>query len=133
MENEESLSEKERDLERKEVPNSEAGVYSSFGWEKEKEVHRFRSIAKAVLVRDKSRNNYAQLCQLEEEYQDYRNQIQPVPEIDVLTAILLFLLLIVPGILYVEIKKQKKGEILEENEEVKERMDTIIQKAEALK
>lgn len=133
MENEEGLSQEERNLERKEVPNSDAGIYSSFGWEKEKEVHRFRSIAKAVLVRDINRKNYDPLCQLEEEYQDYRNQIQPVPETDVLTAILLFVLLIVPGILYVEIKKQKRAEIKEENEEGKGRMDAIIQKAEALK
>ena len=86
-----------------------------------------------VLTRDKNLRNYITLSNLEKRYYDAKNQIKPLPKINEIALMFLFLLLIIPGIIYV-VKKKKDIKMVEDNNsKMKKEMASIIQEGEQYK
>ena len=76
--------------------------------------------------------NYDELVRLEEKYDAYENEKQKYEEMDLEVALVLYLLLLVPGIIYIVHKSKQKKEITEYNKALQQRMDKILEKAKAL-
>lgn len=76
--------------------------------------------------------NYDELVRLEGKYDAYENEKQKYEEMDLEVALVLYLLLLVPGIIYTVHKSKQKKEITEYNKALQQRMDKILEKAKAL-
>lgn len=76
--------------------------------------------------------NYDELVRLEEKYDAYENEKQKYEEMDLEVALVLYLLLLVPGIIYTVHKSKQKKEIEEYNNAIQQRMDKILEKSKAL-
>ena len=76
--------------------------------------------------------NYDELVRLEGKYDAYENEKQKYEEMDLEVALVLYLLLLVPGIIYIVHKSKQKKEITEYNKALEQRMDKILEKAKAL-
>ena len=76
--------------------------------------------------------NYDELVRLEGKYDAYENEKQKYEEMDLEVALVLYLLLLVPGIIYTVHKSKQKKEITEYNNAIQQRMDKILEKAKAL-
>ena len=76
---------------------------------------------------------HQEIAELESMYRDAAGTIKRnYPEIEATTAILLFLILIVPGILYIYLKQNKKKEMIEANNLARKKMDEILDNARRL-
>lgn len=84
------------------------------------------------MERDKDMPNYDELVRLEGKYDAYENEKQKYEEMDLEVALVLYLLLLVPGIIYTVHKSKQKKEITEYNKALQQRMDKILEKAKAL-
>lgn len=76
--------------------------------------------------------NYDELVRLEGKYDAYENEKQKYEEMDLEVALVLYLLLLFPGIIYTVHKSKQKKEITEYNKALQQRMDKILEKAKAL-
>ena len=76
--------------------------------------------------------NYDEIVRLEGKYDAYENEKQKYEEMDLEVALVLYLLLLVPGIIYTVHKSKQKKEITEYNKALQQRMDKILEKAKAL-
>ena len=76
--------------------------------------------------------NYDELVRLEGKYDAHENEKQKYDEMDLEVALVLYLLLLVPGIIYTVHKSKQKKEITEYNKALQQRMDKILEKAKAL-
>lgn len=85
-----------------------------------------------ILVRDKNMKNYSLIRQLEASYFSLKRQLKTYKEIDKGTCLVLFLLFIIPGILYVVFKKEQKQSIDDYNQKIKAQMYRIESKAAEL-
>lgn len=124
------------DLEEKEFPKRIKDIKVSFGW-KVKDFYTRRSgrVGHRTIFRmerDKDMPNYDELVRLEEKYDAYENEKQKYEEMDLEVALVLYLLLLVPGIIYTVHKSKQKKEITEYNKALQQRMDKILEKAKAL-
>ena len=84
------------------------------------------------MEKDKDMPNYDELVRLEEKYDAYENEKQKYEEMDLEVALVLYFLLLVPGIIYTVHKSKQKKEITEYNKALQQRMDKILEKAKAL-
>ena len=126
-------------FEEKKLPLSEKLEISdnkNFGWKVKEEIEEGSGKKKnkyVVLTRDKNLRNYITLSNLEKRYYDAKNQIKPLPKINEIALMFLFLLLIIPGIIYV-VKKKKDIKMVEDNNsKMKKEMASIIQEGEQYK
>lgn len=122
-------------IETKEVSESLCEEYCYFGWQFSQTVrrggrgtHRNR----AILVRNEDMLHYDEIRRLETEYMSLRSELKEYTRPDFSTYAVLFLLFIIPGILFSVYQSKKKSRIEEQNEEIKGKMDDIRRKAEAL-
>ena len=83
-----------------------------------------------IMERDKNLRDYITLKNLEDAYYKAKNNIKEYKPIKEGLALFLFLLLIIPGILYVSKKRKEKKFILENNQKMKQEMAKIIQEGE---
>ena len=83
-----------------------------------------------IMERDKNLRNYITLKNLEDAYYKAKNNIIEYKPMKEGLALFLFLLLIIPGILYVSKKRKEKKFILENNQKMKQEMAKIIQEGE---
>ena len=83
-----------------------------------------------IMERDKNLRNYITLKNLEDAYYKAKNNIIEYKPMKEGLARFLFLLLIIPGILYVSKKRKEKKFILENNQKMKQEMAKIIQEGE---
>lgn len=97
-----------------------------FGWEIEEEDSDSNSV---ILIRYKDIPNYKELKELEKKYEFYRNSRSRYEDINVLLAILLFSLSILPGAIYLIYKAFERVSIDEENEELKIKMNETLNEA----
>lgn len=109
--------------------------YCCFGWQFSQTVkrgghgtHRNR----AILVRNKDMLHYDEIRKLETEYMNLRSKLKQYERPDFSTYAILFLLFIVPGILFSVYQSNKKSRIEERNEEIEGKMDAIRREAKAL-
>ena len=108
----------------------------NFGWKVKQEVEegKGKNIKKYVILeRNKNLSNYITLHNLEEKYYEAKNNIKEVKPINEMLAFLLFLLLIIPGLIYVSKKKKEKALIEENNAKMKKEMARLIQEGEQYK
>lgn len=123
--------------EKVEIKESEKEDYLPFGWKiidvYSKRVSRLGRRTIIVLERDKDQKNYQELASLQNKYKNLQGQIETYQEMDELVTILLYLLFIIPGILYTVYKTNQKKEIITNNYIVRSQMDGIKKKAEALR
>jgi len=112
----------------------------AFGWLKTQEYTERRTSGRSihswtvyVLVRNINMPKHQEIAELESMYRDAAGTIKRnYPEIEATTAILLFLILIVPGILYIYLKQNKKKEMIEANNLARKKMDEILDNARRL-
>ena len=83
-----------------------------------------------IMERDKNLRNYITLKNLEDAYYKAKNNIKEYKPLKEGLALFLFLLLIIPGILYVSKKRKEKKFILKNNQKMKQEMAKIIQEGE---
>lgn len=83
-----------------------------------------------IMERDKNLIDYITLKNLEDAYYKAKNNIKEYKPMKEGLALFLFLLLIIPGILYVSKKRKEKKFILENNQKMKQEMAKIIQEGE---
>ena len=83
-----------------------------------------------IMERDKNLRNYITLKNLEDAYYKAKNNIKEYKPMKEGLALFLFLLLIIPGILYVSKKRKEKKFILKNNQKMKQEMAKIIQEGE---
>lgn len=83
-----------------------------------------------IMERDKNLRDYITLKNLEDAYYKAKNNIKEYKPMKEGLALFLFLLLIIPGILYVSKKRKEKKFILENNQKLKQEMAKIIQEGE---
>ena len=83
-----------------------------------------------IMERDKNLRDYITLKNLEDAYYKAKNNIKEYKPMKEGLALSLFLLLIIPGILYVSKKRKEKKFILKNNQKMKQEMAKIIQEGE---
>ena len=109
--------------------------YKLFGW-KHTESTRVSvgrsSETRYVLARDTDMPNYRLVCALENKYFNLKSQKKFYEPIDVKWCFVAFLCFIVPGILYVVIKKNQKKRIQEHNRQIDRQLSDILAEVEPL-
>ena len=83
-----------------------------------------------IMERDKNLRDYITLKNLEDAYYKAKNNIKEYKPMKEGLALFLFLLLIIPGILYVSKKRKEKKFILKNNQKMKQEMAKIIHEGE---
>ena len=107
----------------------------SFGWQQTDEIeersgrHTTRYI---ILARDKEMQNYNQIVELESKYKSLRSKLETYEPIDGIYALILFLILILPGIVYVVFKNKQKGRIQNNNNLVRSQMKEVVESSRKL-
>jgi hypothetical protein len=86
-----------------------------------------------IMERDKNLRNYITLKKLEDDYYKAKNSIKEYKPMNEGLALLLFLLLIIPGVIYVSKKRKEKKLIDANNQKMKREMARIIQEGEQYK
>lgn len=105
----------------------------NFGWKVKEEVFEGsgkKKVSYCVLERDKNHHNYLTYVRLEKEYYKCKDNIKEYQGANEIVAMLLFLFLIIPGVIYVSKKKKERIAIEENNKKMKAEMARIIQEAE---
>lgn len=122
-------------IETKEVSESVYQEYCYFGWQFSQMVRgggRGAHRTHAILVQNKDMLHYDEMQKLETEYMNLRSKLKKYERPDFSTYVILFLLFILPGILFAVYQSGKKSRIEEHNEEIEGKMDAIRRKAETL-
>ena len=104
-----------------------------FGWKVKEEIEEKvgRKTEKlVVLTRDKNARNYLTMVDLEKRYYEAKNKIKEETPVNETVALVLFICLIVPGVLYLMKKKKTNKEIRENNEKAKKDMARVITEGE---
>ena len=83
-----------------------------------------------IMERDKNLRNYITLKNLEDAYYKAKNNIKEYKPMNEGLALFLFLLLIIPGIIYVFKKRKEKKAIDANNQKMKQEMARVIQEGE---
>ena len=89
-----------------------------------------KRIEYVIMERDKNLRNYITLKNLEDAYYKAKNNIKEYKPMNEGLALFLFLLLIIPGIIYVFKKKKEKKFIDANNQKMKQEMARVIQEGE---
>ncbi len=82
-----------------------------------------------VYTRDKDMPNYAKLVSLENKYDQLERNLKTYEPLDGLTLFICFLILIIPGIVYLTYKMVQKNNIEKHNEPLREQMNKILNEA----
>lgn len=75
-----------------------------------------------IMARDKDREHYDELVKLEQKYRSYKNSLQEYKPMDEGITILLYLLFIIPGVIYTVYKANQKSEVTSHNNDMIARM-----------
>ena len=89
-----------------------------------------KRIEYVIMERDKNLRNYITLKNLEDAYYKAKNNIKEYKPMNEGLALFLFLLLIIPGIIYVFKKRKEKKAIDANNQKMKHEMARVIQEGE---
>ncbi len=84
------------------------------------------------MTRETSMEHYDDLRKLENEYEAAKSQIKSYRSMETSTVLLLFLLFIVPGIIYVNYKKCQKMDIDKNNLDCKNKMLQVLAEAKEI-
>lgn len=109
--------------------------YLNFGWvhTEDTSVRSGRSShTEHVLARDTNRPNYRLIVALERKYFALRSQLKTYQPMDGWLSVLLFLLFIVPFVLYLLIKQFQKTNIEEHNAEIRRQMRKVLDEVKPL-
>ena len=101
--------------------------YAKFGWKQTgttKSGGRARHI-EYVLARDKDMPNYRLIVALENKYFTLKSQLKTYSGIDAGTALLCFLLFVIPLFVYLGIKAHEKNEVDDNNRKIIAKMKGI--------
>ena len=107
----------------------------AFGWEiTENKIEYIGEMAAPyfVLTRDKEKENYEELRKKEIEYEKQRKELIHYDNINIEVAILLMILLIIPGVIYIIYKKSEEKKCIEHNWPYKKKMEEIVKEAKEL-
>jgi hypothetical protein len=118
-----------------EISPEEKEIYETFGfrWLEEKTVHRGRTHhLKLVMVLDTNNPHSHELKALAEHYDAYNQKRKYYEEMEFTTILLLFLLFIIPGILYIVYKLNQKKRFAEYNAEIEIQKGKLLEKAKPL-
>lgn len=105
--------------------------YEKFGWKHTEDVRRSRTTMH-VLARDKDMPNHRLIAALEEKYFALKAKMKTYEKMSASTSFLLFLLLVVPFLLYWGFKFLQKRSINKHNEKLQVQMDAILNEVKPL-
>lgn len=94
--------------------------------------HSTRQVTLYTLHRDTDMPNYKLIKAYEDKYFYLKNQKKSYKSVDKDVATLLFLVLIIPGVIYLSIKSAQKKRINEYNARISEQIDETLAKAKEL-
>lgn len=121
----------------------EIKVKTSFGWQLDTEKSDKRALSKKnkahfiklrtlVFKRPKDLLYHDKLMELEKKYEELENQKQFYIKADPINAFFLFLLVIIPGIIYVVLKAKKKKKVKENNEAIDAKQAKLLAEAQQI-
>lgn len=82
--------------------------------------------------RSKDLKNYSLLKEKEDEYNALQDKIEYIEDINTELVILLFILLILPGIIYLIYKKRERERVMAANPLIKEEMYKVVEQAKLI-
>lgn len=127
------------DEQREDAFDSEKHVkeLKAFGWEiVDEEVYKRTNNAwrkYCIMVRQREIPHHNELVELEKEYEEVRKSIMPLPKGNRGLAFMLFLILLVPGIIYVNVKKSQRKKVRNANKEAEAKILEITKKAGSIR
>ncbi len=121
------------DLEVKKMLEKEHTQMMQFGWfvkdAMTERTYHGHSRFVFLMARDKDREHYKELKELEQKYRSYKNSLQEYKPMDEGVTILLYFLFILPGVIYTVYKAKQKEEITAHNNEMIARMNKVSEEA----
>lgn len=109
--------------------------YEKFGWKHTEDTRRRTGPVhhiEHILARDKDMKNYRSIKTLEDKYFALKEQKQTYKPIDGGTCFMLFLLLLIPGFIYISYKTKQKENIEYQNKCIQVKMDAILKEVKPL-
>ena len=103
--------------------------YTYFGWSfvNDTVIRHEKSFATFhILVRDTCSDNYSELKKLETKYFDLKSSLRKKQKVDGLAVFFLFLLFIIPGIVYCIYSSINKRTIAAHNQKIQDQMTQIL-------
>ena len=122
------------DIETKTVSYKE-DYLQAFGWQftEEKSHTSMRwTHYEYIYARNKNMPNYTKLISLENKYEQLKRNLRTYEPLDGLNLFICFLVLIIPGIVYLTYKMVQKSNIEKHNEPIREQMNKILNEAKKL-
>lgn len=110
-------------------------VLSCFGWTPEDKriiIAPSSTNTQISFVRDRDMKNYAKLYELENSYESLEKEKEEEPVFDSSILLICFLLLIIPGFIYILYKIIGKTRVKKKNKAIEKKMEEIIQEAKTL-
>lgn len=120
-------------LEVKKMQEKEHSQMMQFGWALKDVIKENRGghiRLTYIMTRDKDREHYDELVKLEQKYRTYKNSLKPYKPMDEGVTIILYLLFILPGVIYTIYKSKEKDEISAWNESLVAKMNKVVKEAE---
>lgn len=108
----------------------------AFGWNvsstRVTRLARGRTNTSYIMIRDKNISHYSDIVEAENEYRLAQTDLKNYVEADILDALLLLLLFIIPGIIYITAKCIKKHSVRVNNEAAIAKMKEAVNKAKLI-
>ena len=104
----------------------------AFGWEKTDQTVRQGRSTYGLMIRNKDMPHYFEIVELETEYLNLKGKLKRYNKADFTTYLLLFILLVIPFVLFLTFKILQKKHINKHNEPILARMDELKKKAKQL-
>ena len=108
----------------------------AFGWNvsstRVTRLARGRTNTSYIMIRDKNISHYSDIVEAENEYRLAQTDLKNYVEADILDALLLLLLFIIPGVIYITAKCIKKHNVRVNNEAAIAKMKEAVNKAKLI-
>lgn len=126
-------------IETKEISTSEKDYIqdlTAFGWQPTQETTRRSGRTTSyiqIMARETTMPYYNEYRRLENDYETAKGNIKYYSSMEISTALLLLLLLIIPGVLYIAFKMSQKNRIKTHNDDCKAQMKKAVAEARNIK
>ncbi len=108
----------------------------AFGWQPTQETTKRQGRIKRsyqIMARETSMPNYNEYRKLEYDYECTKRNLKAYKKMNFSTALLLFLIFIIPGVIYIIVKTRQKNSIDENNQQCYSRMQKAVSAARNIK
>lgn len=112
-----------------------SAVLGAFGWKGEDKriiVSPSSSNTQITFVRDRDMPNYEKLASLQNDYESVEKSRENEPEYDPTILVVAFLIVVIPGLIYILYKQIQRKKVKERNESREKIMQDILNQAQPL-